>query len=130
MKEREILSFANDMFTIIFTVEMLIKATSLGFVLGKEAYLKNSWNVLDFFLVSVSLIDVIISLLASGDAKILSLLRVFRIMRTLRPLRAINSAPGLKLVVNSLITSLGLLGNTAVICASFFLIFAILGVQV
>jgi hypothetical protein len=124
------LTISNYIFTVIFTVEMLIKVVSVGFYFAPNAYLKSGWNKMDFFLVFVSALDVIITLCAKNDVKILSLLRVFRIMRTLRPLRAINSAPGLKLVVNSLITSLRPIGNTVLICIAFFSIFAILGVQV
>ena len=109
---------------------MGIKVISNGFIMGSNSYLRDPWNKIDFFLVVISLVDVVFSLVVENDAKILSLLRVFRIMRTLRPLRAINSAPGLKLVVNSLLSSLRPIGNTVLICFTFYTIFAILGVQV
>ncbi len=108
----------------------MIKVISNGFFLGKNAYFKSSWNKMDCFLVTVSIIDIIVTLIAGNNVKILSLLRVIRIMRTLRPLRAINNAPGLKLVVNSLLSSLKPIGNTVLICSAFFTIFAILAVQV
>lgn len=44
--------------------------------------------------------------------------------------RVINRAPGLKLVVETLLTSLRPIGNIVLISAIFFLIFGILGVQV
>ena len=58
------------------------------------------------------------------------ILKVFRLLRSLRPLRVINRAPGLKLVVQTLITSLKPIGNIVLICCTFFIIFGILGVQV
>lgn len=51
-------------------------------------------------------------------------------MRSLRPLRVINRAPGLKLVITTLLASLKPIGHVVIICFMFFIIFAILGVQV
>ena len=45
-------------------------------------------------------------------------------------LLVINRAPGLKLVVETLLSSLKSIGNIMVICFVVFIIFAILGVQV
>lgn len=42
----------------------------------------------------------------------------------------ISRAPGLKLVVETLMSSLKPIGNIVVICCAFFIIFGILGVQV
>ena len=42
----------------------------------------------------------------------------------------INRAPGLKLVVETLLSSVQSIGNIMVICFVVFMIFAILGVQV
>ncbi len=128
--ENIILVNANYIITFIFFIEMVIKIIALGFFIGPNSYLKSIWNIIDFFLVIVSLIDIVISLVAKNHVKILSLLKILRIMRTLRPLRLINNAPGLKLVVTSLLSSLRLIGNTVLICCAFFIIFAILGVQV
>lgn len=44
--------------------------------------------------------------------------------------RVISRAPGLKLVVETLITSLRPIGNIVLICCAFFTVFGILGVQV
>ncbi|XP_073492514.1 voltage-dependent T-type calcium channel subunit alpha-1H isoform X2 [Aquarana catesbeiana] len=127
--ERIFLSVSNHIFTAIFVVEMTIKLVALGFISGERAYLQSSWNVLDGVLVFVSIIDIIVSLASAGGAKILGILRVLRLLRTLRPLRVISRAPGLKLVVETLISSLRPIGNIVLICCAFFIIFGILGVQ-
>ena len=44
--------------------------------------------------------------------------------------RVISRAPGLKLVVQTLLSSLRPIGNIVLICCTFFIIFGILGVQV
>ncbi|XP_054912536.1 voltage-dependent T-type calcium channel subunit alpha-1I-like [Poeciliopsis prolifica] len=125
--ERLLLTLSNYIFTAIFVAEMTVKVVSMGLYLGEKAYLRSSWNILDGFLVFVSLIDIVVSM--AGGAKILGVLRVLRLLRTLRPLRVISRAPGLKLVVETLITSLKPIGNIVLICCAFFIIFGILGVQ-
>lgn len=63
------------------------QVVSLGLYFGEQAYLRSSWNVLDGFLVFVSIIDIVVSVASAGGAKILGVLRVLRLLRTLRPLR-------------------------------------------
>ncbi|KAM8777243.1 voltage-dependent T-type calcium channel subunit alpha-1I [Rhynchonycteris naso] len=127
--ERIFLTASNYIFTAIFVGEMTLKVVSLGLYFGEQAYLRSSWNVLDGFLVFVSIIDIVVSVASAGGAKILGVLRVLRLLRTLRPLRVISRAPGLKLVVETLISSLKPIGNIVLICCAFFIIFGILGVQ-
>uniref|UniRef100_G1P4F4 Calcium voltage-gated channel subunit alpha1 I n=1 Tax=Myotis lucifugus TaxID=59463 RepID=G1P4F4_MYOLU len=118
--ERIFLTVSNYIFTAIFVGEMTLKVVSLGLYFGEQAYLRSSWNVLDGFLVFVSIIDIVVSLASAGGAKILGVLRVLRLLRTLRPLRVISRAPGLKLVVETLISSLKPIGNIVLICCAFF----------
>uniref|UniRef100_A0A7N4NGD0 Voltage-dependent T-type calcium channel subunit alpha n=1 Tax=Sarcophilus harrisii TaxID=9305 RepID=A0A7N4NGD0_SARHA len=127
--ERIFLTVSNYIFTAIFVGEMTLKVVSLGLYFGEQAYLRSSWNILDGFLVFVSLIDIVVSVASAGGATILGVLRVLRLLRTLRPLRVISRAPGLKLVVETLISSLKPIGNIVLICCAFFIIFGILGVQ-
>uniref|UniRef100_A0A8C1PFT4 Voltage-dependent T-type calcium channel subunit alpha n=1 Tax=Cyprinus carpio TaxID=7962 RepID=A0A8C1PFT4_CYPCA len=127
--ERMFLKVSNYIFTVIFVAEMTVKVVSLGLYAGPDSYLKSSWNVLDGLLVFVSIVDILVSLASSGGNRILGILRVLRLLRTLRPLRVISRAPGLKLVVETLITSLRPIGNIVLICCAFFIVFGILGVQ-
>ncbi|XP_060077738.1 voltage-dependent T-type calcium channel subunit alpha-1G-like [Ylistrum balloti] len=127
--ERMFLTYSNYGFTIVFAVEMTIKVLAKGLLIGKHAYLKSGWNIMDGFLVGISLVDIMISLTANSSPRIFGILRVFRLLRTLRPLRVISRAPGLKLVVQTLLSSLRPIGNIVLICCTFFIIFGILGVQ-
>ncbi|KAH3871517.1 hypothetical protein DPMN_034720 [Dreissena polymorpha] len=127
--EREILTISNHIFTVIFTIEMTIKVIAKGLLIGNHAYLKSGWNFMDGFLVVIALVDTVISLTANSSPRIFVILRVFRLLRTLRPLRVISRAPGLKLVVQTLLSSLRPIGNIVLICCTFFIIFGILGVQ-
>uniref|UniRef100_A0A3Q1BFV2 Voltage-dependent T-type calcium channel subunit alpha n=1 Tax=Amphiprion ocellaris TaxID=80972 RepID=A0A3Q1BFV2_AMPOC len=127
--ERIFLTLSNYIFTAIFVVEMTVKIVAMGWCFGDKAYLRSSWNVLDGMLVTISVIDILVSLISNSGTKILGMLRVLRLLRTLRPLRVISRAPGLKLVVETLMSSLKPIGNIVVICCAFFIIFGILGVQ-
>ncbi|XP_068606816.1 voltage-dependent T-type calcium channel subunit alpha-1H-like [Brachionichthys hirsutus] len=127
--ERVFLSVSNYIFTVIFVGEMMTKVVALGLYFGRGVYLQSSWNVLDGLLVFVSLVDILVSIASAGSNRILGMLRVLRLLRTLRPLRVISRAPGLKLVVETLITSLRPIGNIVLICCAFFIVFGILGVQ-
>ncbi|XP_061937482.1 voltage-dependent T-type calcium channel subunit alpha-1G isoform X5 [Apis cerana] len=127
--ERLFLSTANYIFTGVFAVEMFIKVVASGMLYGSDAYFTSGWNIMDGVLVIISIIDLSMSLLSSSSPRIFGILRVFRLLRSLRPLRVINRAPGLKLVVQTLLSSLRPIGNIVLICCTFFVIFGILGVQ-
>ncbi|ULT83283.1 hypothetical protein L3Y34_012492 [Caenorhabditis briggsae] len=128
--ERRFLQVSGYIFTVIFTGEMMMKVIANGCFIGQSAYFKDGWNILDGILVVISLINVTFELLATGDSpKIFGVIRVLRLLRALRPLRVINRAPGVKLVVMTLISSLKPIGNIVLICCTFFIIFGILGVQ-
>ncbi|XP_044275969.1 voltage-dependent T-type calcium channel subunit alpha-1G [Varanus komodoensis] len=127
--ERIFLTLSNYIFTAIFLAEMTIKVVALGLCFGEKAYLRSSWNVLDGVLVLISVVDILVSMVSDSGTKILGMLRVLRLLRTLRPLRVISRAQGLKLVVETLMSSLKPIGNIVVICCAFFIIFGILGVQ-
>ncbi|CAM9345432.1 unnamed protein product, partial [Laminaria digitata] len=110
--------------TVLFSVEMALKVLAHGFLFMPGAYLRSSWNILDFMVVVVSVFQ-----LTADDAGGLSGLRSLRALRALRPLRLINRMPGLKLVLEALIASIPGVLNVAAVCLMFFVIFAILGVN-
>ncbi|KAF8793170.1 Voltage-dependent T-type calcium channel subunit like protein [Argiope bruennichi] len=127
--ERKFLTGTNYIFIAVFTFEMVVKVIAKGLWYGQNAYFKSGWNIMDGFVVGISLVDVLLSFVADSSPKIFGILRVFRLLRSLRPLRVINRAPGLKLVVQTLLSSLRPIGNIVLICCTFFIIFGILGVQ-
>ena len=67
-----------------------LQVIAKGLVLGKNTYLRTGWNVMDGFLVVISLIDIVISFIADSSPRIFGILRVFRLLRTLRPLRLVR----------------------------------------
>lgn len=109
----------------IFIAESFAKIIVLGFAKGKNSYLKDYWNVLDFTIVSFSVLNWVLD--SFSDISV-SFLRGFRALRALRPLRMVSKNEGMKIVVNSLLTSIPNLFNVMLISLLFYLVFGILGV--
>ncbi len=118
---------ADLFFVAVFIVECALKVVSAGLIMHPGSYLRNSWNVLDFLIVLISIgLEVAPS---GGQATDLRALRTLRSLRALRPLRVISRNPGLKLVVNALFMAIPKMLSTMVVMMLFFLIFAIVGVN-
>jgi len=101
---------------------MMFKIFGLGFVLSKGSYLRDSWNIMDFIIVTSGYLEYIME----GGGVDLSVMRSFRV---LRPLRTISGIEGLRVIVSALMSSLPLLRDTIMVLVFFFVIFAIAGVQ-
>ena len=111
----------DTVFLAWYSLEMVLKIVGLGFVFNKGAYLRDSWNILDFVIV----VSAYLQLAISSGAN-LSVLRSFRV---LRPLRTISGIEGLRVIVTALLKAISLLVDTAIILLFFFIIFAIAGLQ-
>ena len=118
----QFLFYCNWVFTITFTIELIIKVMVYGFLFTPSAYLKDGWNVLDCLIVIISLV----SILDSGSG---SSLKALRALRALRPLRTIKRAPGLRVVVDALLACMPSFVNISIVSFIFYLVFAIMGVQ-
>ncbi|GFR46009.1 hypothetical protein Agub_g7487 [Astrephomene gubernaculifera] len=116
-------------FTGAFTLEALLKIITFGFAFtGKHAYIRSGWNVLDFLIVLVGFALTAIQV-AGKDGSNLQMLRVLRTLRALRPLRAASRYEGLRVVVNALFAVIPAMMNVALVCVLFYVIFAILSVN-
>jgi len=104
-------------------MEAMIKIMGMGFVMHKTSYLRDGWNCLDFFVVMISLADVI------PGSESISTLKVLRALRILRPLRSINKIKGMKKLINAMIKSVPGLLNVALFLIFILSIFAIFGVH-
>jgi hypothetical protein len=112
--------------TVLFTLEMTVKVITFGFLFNERAYLRSSWNVLDFIIVMVSIIGLFnsTSLGSAGGA-----IKTIRVFRAFRPLRVINRAPGLRLIVNAVIESVPDVLNVVGVLIVTFSIFAVVSVN-
>uniref|UniRef100_A0A672TTN5 Sodium channel protein n=1 Tax=Strigops habroptila TaxID=2489341 RepID=A0A672TTN5_STRHB len=111
-KVKMLLEYADQIFTYIFFMEMLLKWVAYGL----HSYFTNAWCCLDFIIVCVSIIF-------SFSLKSL------RTLRALRPLRALSRFEGIKVVVNALLGAIPSILNVLLVCIVFWLLFNIAGVK-
>lgn len=114
-------------FTVIFTLEMLIKMTALGVVFHKRAYLRDNWNILDFIVVGASLTSLVLAF-TMPDVNIGGI-RVIRTLRVLRPLRAVKRSPGMKKVVGAMLDSVSEISGLLAAAGMILFCFAVMGVS-
>ena len=86
-----------------------------------QAYLKDTWNWIDFMVVIVSILELL-------NIKALKL-KSLRTMRVLRPLRSIKALPGMRKLIASLLSALPSLTYALIFMIQIFLLFGILGIQ-
>ena len=114
-------TYANYVFTVLFTCEAILKLISMG-VMG---YFRDAWNAFDFLVVSISILGIAMEL-AQTDVGPVSLLRVFRVARIFR---LIPKAKGLRTLFQTLVFSLPALFNVGSVLLLFFFIFSIMGMN-
>ncbi|XP_014284422.1 voltage-dependent calcium channel type A subunit alpha-1 [Halyomorpha halys] len=84
----QLLEKAEIYFLIIFILEMVLKVIAFGFALHPGSYLRNPWNLIDFFVIVIG----IVSLFPLGiELDVLRMLRVFRLLRLIRFIKIIRS---------------------------------------
>ncbi|XP_053794496.1 sodium channel protein type 5 subunit alpha-like [Vidua chalybeata] len=125
-KVKIILDYADIIFTYTFFTEMLLKWVAFGL----HSYFTNSWCLLDFIIVCVSII-LSLSYILIFDIFYTEnyLLKSLRTFRALRPLRALSRFEGIKVVVNALFGAIPSIFNVLLVCVVFWLLFNVLGVK-
>lgn len=116
----KIVNYTEPIFTLVFTIECLIKIIGTGLIIGRGTYLADPWNWIDFL--------VVISGLLSSFPQMANVsgLRTFRLFR---PLRSLSTLPNIRILIGTLLASVSQLGGVLSLALFFFLIFAILGVN-
>ncbi len=120
-------NLSDNYFLYFYTVESVLKIVAFRFWAAEDAYIKDPWNILDFFVVVVGWILFIVEKALNGTK--ISGLAGLRAFRILRPLKTVKRFKGLKKLVTALLLALGHLGETGIVLFFFFLIFAIAGRQ-
>jgi len=125
-------NWANTVFCLLFTVELLIRILAYGrnFIAGSQW----RWNVFDTILVSTQLADEILTHSAAMGAtsmesgfnfSFLRILRILRLVRIIRIIRILRLIGELRAIVSSIAGSLKSLGWTV---ALLFLLVYVFGV--
>ncbi|XP_046574320.1 sodium channel protein 1 brain-like [Haliotis rubra] len=129
----QVLDIMNIIFTTVFTLEAMVKLIGL-----RWHYFRQAWNVFDFIIVILSILDITVSQLQSGVVldDLLSdvfvtptLLRVVRIFRIGRVLRLIKAAKGIRKLLFALIISLPAIFNIGALLFLILYIYAIIGLS-
>ncbi len=85
----------NIAITCIYGLEAILKIFSIGFFYEKTSYIRDPWNLLDFFCLIISIYSIAFS---SG-------LGFFKALRTLRLLKLSQRFAGLEIVLVALLKS-------------------------
>ncbi|XP_034116071.1 voltage-dependent calcium channel type A subunit alpha-1 isoform X12 [Drosophila albomicans] len=110
-------------FICIFCVEASLKIIALGLVLHKHSYLRNIWNIMDFFVVVTGVMTIF------AEANIDVDLRMLRSFRVLRPLKLVSRIPSLQVVLKSIIKAMAPLLQIGLLVLFAIVIFAIIGLE-
>ncbi len=112
-------------FGVIFSVELILKVLGLGIdPRHSDSYFRDQWNIVDFLVVVVFYVTT-----CTPSAAQYSFLRTVRAFRALRPIKLISKHAGIKHVVNCILMSVPPALNVLLVCALFFLVFAIVAVE-
>ncbi|XP_061715728.1 voltage-dependent calcium channel type A subunit alpha-1 isoform X11 [Cydia pomonella] len=107
----------------IFCVEASLKILALGFVLHRGSYLRNVWNIMDFFVVVTGSMTIFAEYNVDVD------LRMLRSFRVLRPLKLVSRIPSLQVVLKSIIKAMAPLLQIGLLVLFAIVIFAIIGLE-
>lgn len=100
---------------------MTIKIIALGFIMPRNSYLRDPWNIMDFVIVSTSLLPLIVNINFSVNS--------LRAIRVLRPLKTITKVKSLKMIVSTLFFSFSLVMDSLYILIFVMVVFSIAGTQ-
>lgn len=107
---------------------MVLRIISLGFVLHPTAYLRTSWNILDFVVVFSIWITWIVAAVDPDMAEATNI-SYLRTARALRPLRSLRFFSGIKMIMSSLFAAIPMIASVVVLVGFFFIIFAATGLS-
>ncbi|XP_028629636.1 voltage-dependent L-type calcium channel subunit alpha-1S isoform X3 [Grammomys surdaster] len=115
----------NVAFTIIFTLEMVLKLIAFK----PRGYFGDPWNVFDFLIVIGSIIDVILSEIDDPDESARISSAFFRLFRVMRLIKLLSRAEGVRTLLWTFIKSFQALPYVALLIVMLFFIYAVIGMQ-
>jgi Ca2+-binding EF-hand superfamily protein len=114
----------NSLTMIVFWIELIIKTIADGFIATPNAYLKDSWNRFDFFVVLTTTVELLLELLTSSGGTVS---RCLRLLRILRPLRLVKRNESMLILLDALRLVLPTMTGVVILSMLFISIFAICG---
>jgi voltage-dependent calcium channel len=120
------ITWSDIAFAVIFSVEAVIKIIADGFLFTPNAYIRNVWNDIDFFVLITLWINVVADLTDRG-----SLSRAFRAFKALRALRLVNISETARETFHDVIISgFWNIMSAAVVAMSLLIPYAIWGLNI
>ncbi|KAI3378494.1 hypothetical protein SNEBB_008582 [Seison nebaliae] len=102
--------------------QTMFKIIATGFIVGKNTYMRNIWNIADFIVVFTGILTLFLTV-GSID------LRILRAIRVLRPLKLVSGIPSLQVVLKSILQAMVPLASILLLVLCAILIFAIIGLE-
>ncbi|CAD8071678.1 unnamed protein product [Paramecium sonneborni] len=123
--EYEILDIANQIFTVIFTIEMLLKLIAFDI-----NYLKDSMNIFDAVIVILSLIEWILSS-AGNDSSggSFSAIQAFRTLRLFRLFKLARTWSSFRKLLTAIAATIGGIAYFIILLLLFMSVAALLGME-
>ncbi|CAK8685583.1 unnamed protein product [Clavelina lepadiformis] len=117
------LDIGNKVFTAVFLVEACLKILAMGPI----TYLCDVWNIFDFVIVFISIIELILDLTqTSAEGTNLTVLRTLRLLRVFRLARKWGT---MQKLVSIIWKSFGAVSNLTIVLFLILYIFAVIGKQ-
>ncbi|XP_029382811.1 voltage-dependent T-type calcium channel subunit alpha-1H-like [Echeneis naucrates] len=119
----DLLEYSYYMFTAILSTEVLLKLVAFGI----RRFMVVRWNLLDVFIVLVSIITIILDQMKMEYVVPVnpSILRVCRALRLAQVLKARR----IRVLLKTIVKTLSQVGNICLLFLFFFFIYAVLGVE-
>ncbi|KAF7661099.1 hypothetical protein LDENG_00269790 [Lucifuga dentata] len=127
-----IMDILNMIFTVVFTVEMIIKLLALR----AHHYFIDPWNSFDALIVVGSVLDIAVSEFSGGgghgegkgESRKVSI-TFFRLFRVLRLVKLLSKGEGIRTLLWTFVKSLQALPYVGLLIAMIFFIYAVIGMQ-
>ena len=119
-------NLANDIFSMIFLLEFIVKFAGLGL----SHYFHDNWNKLDFFILVMQLISISLNYIpAVGFSdKQLWINSVINFLRVTKILRMVKYATYFRHIFNTLVISMPLIANIGSLLLLILYVYAVAGV--
>ncbi|XP_029363336.1 voltage-dependent L-type calcium channel subunit alpha-1D [Echeneis naucrates] len=127
-----IMDILNMIFTVVFTIEMIIKLLALR----AHHYFIDPWNSFDALIVVGSVLDIVVSEFSGGgghsegkgeSGKVS--ITFFRLFRVLRLVKLLSKGEGIRTLLWTFVKSLQALPYVGLLIAMIFFIYAVIGMQ-
>uniref|UniRef100_A0A671W2S2 Voltage-dependent L-type calcium channel subunit alpha n=1 Tax=Sparus aurata TaxID=8175 RepID=A0A671W2S2_SPAAU len=117
-----VMDLLNMIFTVVFTIEMIIKLLAL------RHYFIDPWNSFDALIVVGSVLDIAVSEFSVRESGKVSI-TFFRLFRVLRLVKLLSKGEGIRTLLWTFVKSLQALPYVGLLIAMIFFIYAVIGMQ-